>query len=184
APTCRLCAKDVSPHVRWAPGALVVLNALATGGLGWQLGRMVDRPGAGAVVALALWLAVRRISWLGALLVWQPGVEQACGRWRVRLLGRALHQRIDVLGETSAGELADRIDDDTATTARTLSHSGLLAASAVSTAVVAFVIAGATAPWSIPGFVATGAAVVAVTRLLGPRVAAQREVVEASWTDL
>ena len=113
AATWRLLAQDVSTRVRWGAGALVALNALATGGLGWQLGRMVDRPGAGAVVALALWLAVRSISWLGALLVWQPGVEQACGRWRVRLLGRALHQRIDVLGE-----LAGRIDDDTATTAR------------------------------------------------------------------
>jgi hypothetical protein len=180
----RALAADVSRRALVVSAVLLTLNALAVGGLGIQLGHMVDDASAQAVLVLAGWYLLRHVSWVAALLVWQPAVERACGRWRVRLLARALHQRIDVLGETSAGELADRIDDDTATTARTLAHSGLLGASAVVTAVVAAAIAGWTAPWAIPGFVATVVAVVVVTRWLGPEVARKREAVEAAWTDL
>lgn len=180
----RVLAPDVDRRALLAVAALLAVNALAVGALGWQLGRMVDDPSAAAVVVLAGWYAARQASWTAALVVWQPVVERACGRWRVRLLERALHQPVHVLAETSAGELADRIDDDTATTGRTLAHSGLLAASAVATAAVAAAVAGWTAPWAVPGFVVTSVAVVLVTRWLGPRVARRREEVEAAWTDL
>lgn len=175
----------VIPTRAWiTAGGLSSVIAVAIVGGAWQLGQVAVEPSTGAVLTLAVWWLLRPFGWMIQRQLWGPAVERACGEWRRQLLARALGQRIDVLVETSAGELVDRIDDDTATVATALTGPVLGVSAAGLAAVFSAGLAASTTVWALPGFLVTAGMVAFTTWKLAPPATRAQESLEASWTEV
>ncbi|MFZ4583922.1 MAG: ATP-binding cassette domain-containing protein [Acidimicrobiia bacterium] len=163
--------------------AILVVNACALTAATWQVGRLAASATWAGVAVYAALMLTRTFTWVGAVWCWRPLINQAAGTIRGRLLGRALRQPLTVLGETSAGELVDRIDDNTSTVARTLADPALQTVSALLTATAAILFATSATPWAVPGFTIVLVVVAWVTRALGRQASAARADLEEAWTD-
>ena len=167
-----------------AVGVLVVANAAVMTAGAYQLGVLVGDASWSAVAVLAALLAGREATWLLMRQIWYPATQRAGATWRTQLLARALGQRVHLIVESSAGELVDRIDDDTAKLVETLRQPGVMLVSSVLTAAMAAVVAGLTDPWTLVGFLTTGLLAVALCIKLTPPAASAQEELEAAWTDV
>lgn len=76
-------------------------------------GRLAEDPSGGLVGILALCLVGPAVLIAGAQLTWVSNSDRAEGRLREDLLDAALAQPLGVLSEQAAGEILDRVDDDT-----------------------------------------------------------------------
>jgi ATP-binding cassette subfamily B protein len=173
----------VRGRVAW--WALAAAAAAAVGETGGTVvaGRLAERPTTALVELLALCLVGGAVLDTAGRTAWSGVVDRAEGRLRADLLAAALAQPLAVLSETAAGEVLDRVDDDTHELgvllrrmvwdlARTLLRAGPM-----------WVVAGLTwwPAWLLFPLVAV-VTVVAV-RPLTAEVARRKIAEEIAWTD-
>lgn len=101
-----------------SPVAMAALTASAVGAVGMTLGtvvagRLAENPTRGLVWLLAICLVGAAVVDTAGKIAWVGRSDRAEGRLREDLLRAALRQPLSALSEQAAGEILDRIDDDT-----------------------------------------------------------------------
>ncbi|WP_300681405.1 ABC transporter ATP-binding protein [Nocardioides sp.] len=171
-----------------SPGAGVAVLITMIAAVGQALatvvaGHLAQAPRTGLVVLLGTLTIGPAIAAISGRVVWYGCVDRAEGRLRADLLTAALHQPLADLSEQAAGEILDRVDDDTHEVGSLLRGQAWEALVTVCGLVPMWLVAGFT--WW-PAFVLlpamAGLIIVAIRPLLG--VIAERKVrEEMAWTD-
>jgi len=154
-------------------------NAISVLASGW----MVRDPNQTNLNWLALSLVGGTALYVLGQVLWQGMVDRAEGQLRRDLLQAALDQPVHQLGSQSAGEILDRVDDDTAAMGRLLRGTVWAAGRIVFGAVPVWVAAGITwwPAWFI--FPVLGFLVFQTTKPFFPQIAKRKILEEAAWTD-
>ncbi|MGB8650408.1 MAG: ABC transporter ATP-binding protein, partial [Mycobacteriales bacterium] len=170
------------PVVWWALAAAAAAALGETGGT-VVAGRLAERPSAGLVQLLALFLVGGAVLDTAGRTAWSGVVDRAEGGLRADLLDAALGQPLAVLSETAVGEVLDRVDDDTHELGLLLRRMVWDLTRTLLRAGPMWVVAGLTwwPAWLL--FPLVGSVTVAAVRPLTAEVARRKIAEEIAWTD-
>lgn len=183
---------DPSREITWrrlrSIGARAALVTTGVAAVGQALAAVVaGRLAAGPSGALVIWLAALTLgpAVLGIVgrLAWYATVDRAEGALRADLLTAALHQPLADLTEQAAGEVLDRVDDDTHEVGALLRGQAWMAIASVFALGPMWIVAGVT--WW-PAFLilpAMAALVVGAVRPLLGLISGLKVREEMAWTD-
>ena len=169
-------------------GAVLALAALVVSGVAGAVtalasGWMAAQPTTSHFLVLVAALVGGTMVYSAGEIGWAAVVTRAEGRLRADLLTAALQQPVQVLGEQSAGEILDRVDDDTHAVGRLFRRVVWTAGRVLAGVVPAWVVAGLTwwPSWFV--FPLLAAVVLAIARPDLAEIARRKVVEERSWTD-
>ncbi|GAB2452945.1 ATP-binding cassette domain-containing protein [Xylanimonas ulmi] len=192
APARPHAVDDPSRRLDWrrlhGATAVLALVGLVVGAVAQTLGtvvagQMAQDPAMATLLALAACLVGGALLDSAGLVTWAGVVDRAEGRLRGDLLTAALRQPLAALGEQAAGEILDRVDDDTHAVGALVRRQLWAAGRTVAGVVPMWAVAGVTwwPGWFV--FPALGAAVWWLARPRLGEIARRKVEEEKAWTD-
>ncbi|PZR54960.1 ABC transporter ATP-binding protein [Xylanimonas oleitrophica] len=185
-------AADPSRRLDWrrlaGPVAVLALLALAAGTVGQALGtvaagQMAEHPALTTLALLAAVVVGGALLDTAGQVAWAGVVDRAEGRLRADLLTAALRQPLAALNEQAAGEVLDRVDDDTHAVGTLVRRQLWGAGRTVVGVVPMWVVAGVTwwPAWFL--FPVLGAVAALLARPHLGEIARRKVEEEKAWTD-
>ncbi|WP_425954935.1 ATP-binding cassette domain-containing protein [Xylanimonas sp. McL0601] len=192
APAPASAADDPSRRLDWrrlqSVVAVLALVGLTVGAIGQTLGtvaagQMAESPAATTLIVLAVCMIGGALLDNAGLVAWAGVVDRAEGRLRGDLLTAALRQPLAALGEQAAGEILDRVDDDTHAVGTLVRRQLWAAGRTLAGVVPMWIVAGVTwwPAWFV--FPVLAGAIWWVARPRLGEIARRKVEEEKAWTD-